>query len=456
MPQLDQPRSAETTTTSVTTNAYRPRILIAVPGKLTGRMSGPVIRYWALARALSESFDVTMAVTDPPAHQRDGIRLVPFVRRQLLREVMKHDALISGSVPPYLLPMAAASSTVVVCDQYDPVDLEVASLPTTLGTRRTLGSHLALTQLYLRHADVILCANARQRERILAQPAALGRKDHKQELIELPFGLGEPPPPAGRRPLRERFPQIGADDTIVLWWGVVWQWLDADTAVHAFAGLADTRPDIKLVFASPPRGLAGATDATNATEHARQLADELGVLDRTVLFWEDWVPFHQRHELLAEADIGLTLHGVTQEAHYSARSRYLDYLWASLPCILADGDETGTRFAEAGFSTLVTPGDDAMVRAAVIRLADDRAALGCARDAATALTREYRWETLAKPLTQALGRRALERRMLNGDASLTVERMLDILPYYARRFVDKAVFVLEHASAAADRRLAGA
>ena len=144
------------------------------------------------------------------------------------------------------------------------------------------------------------------------------------------------------------------------------------------------------------------------------------------------MPFEQRHELLAEADIGLTLHGVTQEAHFSARVRYLDYLWASLPCILADGDETGTRFARPDFP-LVTPGDDAMVTAALIRLADDRAALARAREAARALAREYRWETLAKPLAQTLARRTVDRRRLTGEASLPAERVLHVTEYYARR-----------------------
>ena len=399
---------------------------------------------------------MTAAVSDPPSGYRDGIRLVPFARRHLLHEVMKHDAVISACLPPYLLPMAAASSTVVVSDQYDPVDLEVATLPDSLGTRRAVDSQLAVTQLHLRYADVVLCANARQRERILGRLSTLGLEDvgsrqHELELIELPFGLSEPPPPASRRPLRERFPQIGDDDTVVLWWGVVWRWLDADTAVRAVAGLAETRPDIKLVFA-PARTLGAATEATNATERARELARELGVLDRTVLFWEDWVPFDQRHELLAEADIGLSLHGVSDEAHFSARVRYLDYLWASLPCVLADGDETGTRFAKAGFSALVTPGDDAMVRDTLTRLADDRDALARAREAGIALAREYRWESLAEPLSQALQRRARERRIFERHASLPVERTLRVSRYYTRRLIDKAVFAYERASAAVGSR----
>jgi glycosyltransferase involved in cell wall biosynthesis len=454
MSRLEHSRGAETANNTVATIARRPRVLIVAPDRLSERVSGPMIRYWSLAKALSSSFDVTVAVTDPPDCRRDGIRLVPFVRRRLLQEVVKHDILIAGCVPPYLLPMAAVSSTIVVSDEYDRVDLELAALPDSLRNRRILASRLAIEQLHLRYAEILLCANTRQRERILERLATFGPQAHEPELIELPFGLGGvSPPPATRRPLRERFPQIGDEDTVVLWWGTVWRWLDGDTAVRAFAGLADTRRDIKLVFTGS-RSLSAATEAINATESTRQLADDLGVLDRTVFFYDDWVPFDERHELLAEADIGLTLHGATQEAHFSARGRYLDYLWASLPCILADGDETGPRFADAGFSTLVTPGDEAMVRAAVIRLADDRAARARAREAATPLAQEYRWDTLAKPLVETLARRTLERRFSSREASLSVEQMLNVSRYYARRCVDKTVVAFVRASAAAGRRLA--
>jgi glycosyltransferase involved in cell wall biosynthesis len=422
----------------------RRRVLVGVPGKLGARMSGPGIRAWALARALAETFDVTAAVLDPPADYRDGVRLVPFVRRRLLREIVAHDAVISACIPPYLLPVTATRPTLVVSDQYDPVDLEVATLPDSVGKRRALVSALAVTELHLRYADVILCANARQRGRIHAQLEALGRKD-EPELIELPFGLDEPPPTPRRRPLREHFPEIRDGDTVVLWWGIIWRWLDAQTAVRALAGLADNRPDIKLVLVTPGADF----EAMNATERARDLARELGVLDRTVLFWEDWVPFDQRHEVLADADIGLTLHGATEEAHFAARVRYLDYLWAGLPCVLAEGDETGARFAAAGFSTIVRPGDDAAVRAALIRFADDLDALAHARKAGVALSREYRWETLAQQELVGI----LERHTPRAEASRSPKRALRVSGYYRRRLHDKAVFAWEHARAGGDSEL---
>jgi glycosyltransferase involved in cell wall biosynthesis len=395
-------------------------------------MSGPGIRAWAIARALSTSFDVTAAVEEPPAESREGIRLVPFTRRHLIEQVKDQHAVISSCVPPYLLPLAATGSTLVVADKYDPVDLEVGALTDSLQIRRALATERAVTELHLLYSDIVLCANERQRERIEARIRGLGRDQDGPELIELPFGLGDPPPPPRGRPLRERFTQIAEGDTVVLWWGVVWKWLDAETAVRAVAGLADQRPDIKLVFA-PARTLGAAAEATNATEQARNLARDLGVLDRTVLFWDDWVPFADRHELLAEADIGLSLHSATAEAHFSARVRYLDYLWAGLPCVLAEGDETGERFQAAGFASLVPPEDVTAVQTELTRLADDRDALACARKASLALADSYRWETLVAPLAATLDGNPAAAPGKPAGRALRVGR------YYARRAVDKAL-----------------
>ncbi|HXO08776.1 MAG TPA: hypothetical protein VN880_12125 [Solirubrobacteraceae bacterium] len=403
------------------------KVLVGIPSKLSERMSGPGIRAWALARALSEFFEVTAATTDPPAPSRDGIRLVPFTRPRLAREIVAHDAVISASVPPYLLPLAPSRPTLVVSDQYDPVDLEVATLQDPTQQRRAVATNLALMDIQLRYADIVLFANSRQRERLEARLNTLARKD-QPELIELPFGVGPPPPPAQHRPLRERFAQVRPGDTVVLWWGAAWRWLDPLTAVRAFAGLADTRPDIKLVFTGA-RTPTREVQAMNATEQARELARELGLLEQTVLFWDDWVPFDRRHELLADADIGLCLHGVTDEAHFSARIRYLDYLWAGLPCILAEGDEISERFAAHGFSTLVAPGSPAAVQDAITHYADNPGSLAQAKIAGAALAAECRWETLAKPLIDALQ---------NSRAKPRTAPALDITRYYTRRLQDKA------------------
>jgi hypothetical protein len=159
-----------------------------------------------------------------------------------------------------------------------------------------------------------------------------------------------------------------------------------------------------------------------------------------VLFWDDWIPYAQRHEFLAEADIGLTLHGMDEEAHLAARVRYLDYLWAELPCILAAGDDTGARFADAGFATLVQAGEPAGVRDALLSLAGDRGALERAREAAVSLADEFRWPALTEPLARAL----VERTPVphGGAASRLTLRLGG---YYARRAADHTVRAWERA-----------
>ena len=93
----------------------------------------------------------------------------------------------------------------------------------------------------------------------------------------------------GRRrwPLRERFPAIGAEDRIVLWWGSLWRWLDAETAIRAFAEVSASRPELKLVFTSgrPPNG---RVERHSVVGEARELARRLGLLDRTVFFFDEW------------------------------------------------------------------------------------------------------------------------------------------------------------------------
>ena len=61
-------------------NSRTMRTLVVVQGGAGARVTGPEIRGWAMARALAERHEVTVAVHDPPAASRDGMRLVPSTR----------------------------------------------------------------------------------------------------------------------------------------------------------------------------------------------------------------------------------------------------------------------------------------------------------------------------------------------------------------------------------------
>jgi glycosyltransferase involved in cell wall biosynthesis len=409
------------------------RILVVVSGDAGSRVTGPEIRGWALARALAERHDVTVIVHNPPASTRDGHRLVAFTRRALVREARRHDAVVAPVVPPYLFAALRGSSTITVSDQYDPLTLELSVFTEQPDIKRVIQAQHMIREAQLRFADVIACAGEAQRGLLLSELDALGsRRGAPPSVVNVPFGLPDPPPPSAAHPLRAAFPQIGADDPVVLWWGKVWKWFDAATAIRAFALVAARRPDARLVI-SAGKAPKAKFDRSERTEDARALARDLGLLDRNVLFLDEWTEYDRRHEYLGDADIGLTLHADTPEAPFAARARYMDYLWSALPCVLASGDEIADRFGAAGFARLVAPGATEQAADAILRLIEEPHEREAARAAGRALAQDYHWSALARPLA-----RAIEERAAAGSRSASQRLVRAVGRYYVRRTVDHA------------------
>ncbi len=412
----------------------RRRILVLVPGELGERLSGPEIRAWQFACALTADHDVTAVIKARAGGQRDGVRLVPWSRRRLVYEALRHDIVISHCLPPFLLALKSLCRLVAVSDQYDPLELELA----TLGAGRFKASELwaarAVRELQLRYADVVLCAAAPQRDALRSASESL-RVEGAADPIVVPFGIPADPGPGTARPLREHFPQIAQGDIVVLWWGSVWRWLDAETAIRAFERMAAARPDVKLVITAG-RSAKPDVERMAATEQARDLARSLGLLGQTVLFLDDWIPYEARHDYLGEADIGLTLHHETPEAELAARARYMDYLWAGLPCVLGRGDELAEQFGAAGFARLLKPGDPASVAEALLELAGSPDRLADAQAAGRRLADGLRWDVVSEPLLTALEKTHRNRTLSVRDSAAL---LAGTGRYYARQVADRAV-----------------
>jgi glycosyltransferase involved in cell wall biosynthesis len=403
------------------------RVLILVPGRLGEKLSGPEIRAVRLGQALAAEHQVTLMAPSARRDEHDGLAVVPFSRRRLLREARRHDVLMASTVPPFALALKRSLRIVAISDQYDPVELELGTL--AKGAKRARATARAARRLQLRSADLVLCAGRRQGELLEAEIETFGDSD-RPPLRNVPFGIDGELPLGEGHPLREHFAQLGTGDKVVLWWGSLWRWLDAETAIRAIASLAGSRPDIKLVFTAgrPPNGDA---ERHSVLAEAKELAAELGVLDRSVLFLEEWVPFAQRGDYLRDADIGLTLHRDSEEASLAARARYMDYLSAGLPCVLGRGDETAERFEQSGFATLVEAGSAAATAAAIVAALDEPGRTEAAA-AGHGLADEFRWERVAVPLLVAL-------REIRPQASAPAgSRQLGrTTSYYARRVVDR-------------------
>jgi hypothetical protein len=401
-------------------------------GELGEDLAGPQIRAVEFAKALAQDYEVTLACSDGADGERDGFRVIAANRLRLLRESACHDAILSGSFPPYLLACKPLQGFVAITDQYDPHDHEIATKQQTDRQRdRELSTRAAWQALQLRYADIVLCASERQRAQLARTLDALpGAHSGALDPVVVPFGIPEPPPPSSRRPLHERFPQLADGDTLVLWWGSVWRWLDADTVIRAFATIAAARPDLKLVITAGRPPHSGSERFYNAADEARALAAELGVLGHTVLFLDEWIPYDRRHDYLREADIGLTLHRHAEEAHLAARARYMDYLSAELPCVLGRGDETAEEFAAAGFASLLESPSPEELAAALRELADDPGKLPAARAAGHRLAAQHRWSAVGAKLSEVIAAFSVRRP---ASYRSTLGLLGHAGAYYARR-----------------------
>ena len=401
-------------------------VLVIAPGQLGERLSGPEIRAVRLAEALSAEYLVTLMAPDSGRDAHGEIPVVPFSRGALLREARSHDVLLAAAVPPFALLLKRWLGIVIVADLYDPVELEMGTLKA--GASRARGTARAGRRLQLRYADLVLCAGDRQRDLLESELDTL-EGAFRPEVLMVPFGIDEQPVPVQSAPFRDHFGQIEADDKIVLWWGSLWRWLDPETAIRAFASIAFSRPEVKLIFTS------GRAPNQNAERHsvvqeAVDLAHRLEVLNRNVFFFDEWVSFDRRGEYLQEADLGLTLHGDTEEAPLAARARYMDYLWAGLPCVLAAGDETADRFASGGFASLVEPHSPEETADVILAMLD-RESQARARKAGAELGSAHLWARLAAPLLAALKEEECTRSRRRSSTS-----PFRIASYYSRRIVD--------------------
>src|SRR5437868_9892221 len=129
-------------------------------------------------------------------------------------------------------------------------------------------------------------------------------------------------------------------------------------------------------------------------------AEQLGVLDRTVLFLKGWIPYEERQEYLLDSDIGVSAHPDTVESRLSFRTRILDYLWAGLPAIVSQGDSLAELIEREALGLAVPPGDAAGWQSAIVALADDKIRRAAMKQRALEVARRFHWSVVAKPLVE--------------------------------------------------------
>ena len=259
----------------------------------------------------------------------------------------------------------------------------------------------------LRIGDFFICATMRQRDMLIGMLSVIGRitpaqLHHDPALTSLigivPFGLTSNDFSATGQTVQSLMPAATREDRTFVWGGGIHDWLDVETPIRAMIALRDRRPKVRLLFAtnrSHPEH-----DSRRAALRAQLMAEDAGLLGKSVHFLDGWVPYDQRDRYLRGATAGIVCHQDHVETRFAFRTRVLDYLWAGLPIVTSDGDEFADLVRKFDLGIVVPPGDPQALANAFVNLVERIDAGEPFKDRIASIRPLYHWNEVAKPLLE--------------------------------------------------------
>lgn len=371
-------------------------------------MAGPGIRYYELAKALSKDHEITLLVPNSSDIQ------APFTIKnhaEMAAEIKKADVVMVQQLNFKMAALVTRYKKALIIDAYDPQALEYLeifkSYPMTIRENR-LAAISEMTRLSFTLADGIIAASDVQKDLWLGYLLGLKKVSPKlydedptlnHFLLTVPFGLSNEP----LKPMTGMRQKLGLkeDDFVLLWGGGIWNWFDPLTLIRAVKLTND--PQIKLVFMGlkhPNENVPAMKMASNAV----RLAEELGLIGSQVFFNYGWTPYEERQAFLNEADVGVSTHLEHLETRYAFRTRILDYLWAALPMIVTEGDSFASLIREKKAGLVVPYENVEKTKAAILLLKSDKVLRGQMAQESSALSRQFTWTEVAKPLALMIDR----------------------------------------------------
>lgn len=389
------------------------RILVVTDDVLSQAMAGPAIRAWHIGEVLSGDGHQVRLVTTTGICERSSDRFEvaapqPMQWAELERwcEIIIHQGYALTKVP-----QLRGSSKIMVCDAYDPIQLEALELSKgTIEPERTDAIEIAVKVLneQLRRADFVLCASDKQRDLWIGTLASIGRVSVPNydtdptlhRLIDVaPFGLPVEPPAKTHSAIRGVVPGIEASDRVIIWGGGLYNWFDPLTLIQAIGLLKEQVPTVRVFFMGG-RHPNPLTPEMRTSYESHSLSDRLGLTGVHVFFNEGWVDYEQRHNYLLDADVGVSLHLDHIETAFSFRTRILDYIWAGLPIVATSGDAFAEMIEKYGLGVVVPPRDPDATADALIRLLGDPDLADRSARASEGLRARFAWPRAMQPLRE--------------------------------------------------------
>jgi len=137
---------------------------------------------------------------------------------------------------------------------------------------------------------------------------------------------------------------------------------------------------------------------------AMELAKERGLIDQSVFFHHEWIPYEERENVLLEADIGASIHFDHLETHFSFRTRILDYLWAGLPILATQGDGFAELIERQELGVIVPYQNERAIAHAIVSLVNHPDQLKKMKSNIAAIRGQFHWESVIAPLDDMIDR----------------------------------------------------
>ncbi|MDX1584307.1 MAG: glycosyltransferase family 4 protein [Thermoanaerobaculia bacterium] len=373
------------------------RIAVVTPDVVGNRMAGPGIRAYHFARELSKHFEVSLVALfeEEDRLDLDGIAKVRFGGHDAKRLLQEVDVAVGQ--PHRQTLRAARAGTPVIFDLFAPVLLELDQM--SGGLRRRAHRFLETRRFReaLRQGKRLIVATPAQRQ-LYEQLAERARiQIDPAGWLDVPFGIPAEDPPEVDQ----------SSPPLVIWNGGVWPWLDPATAVAAIEEVNRRGTKARLSFMGTGRP---------NLEVAAALPELTSIGDSDLVEWNrDWVPYPERAGTLGRASVSLMLHGDTEEARYSIRTRLFDAIWCAIPVVATRGGFAAELVESENLGVVVPPGDVSSVADAIEALVKDDVLRSRSVSALMGVRDRYRWSEVCTPLIEAVESLAADRAFKNDE-----------------------------------------
>jgi glycosyltransferase involved in cell wall biosynthesis len=408
-------------------------ILIISDDVVGQKMAGPGIRAWEISKSLAKQFKVILAIPDYSYKEKndtffnnltfDVLYYRPGNTSLIKRTGINCKIIMTQGYILSKFPSLLKLPANLIVDMYVPYPLENMfvykwKIPKLKDREFMHIKDLSVFNEQLVQGDHFLCASQRQRDLLVGSLTSLNRINPEildlspslDELISVvPFGISEgKPQESEKRILRQKYPQIKEDDTLLIWGGVITNWFDPVTLLKALNEALKENQKLKLFFMSTKHANPLLPEF-DAAHEALKISAELGLTDKYVFFNEEWINYDIRAQYFRDADIGVSIHKTHFETYFSFRTRILDYLKYNLPIICTEGDYFSGLVDQKNLGITVGSENQTELKKAILELAKNTNLKAQIKKNIETVKKDYYWDKTTEPL------RDYCQKVLNGE-----------------------------------------